>query len=445
MPDCHPAPPAPRPYTPTPAGLPARPAPRLRQPERPQPELRCLALDELLPPDHPARVAWAFATGLDLAPLYDAIKAVEGHPGNTRIDPRLLFALWLYATIDGVGSAREVGRLCDDHAAYRWLSGGVSVNYPTPADFRVAHGDPWDDRPTESVAVLLDRGLVTLPTVARDGVRARAGAGADTCRRKPTLTEHLAKAREHLTTLRAEADGGAATARRRAARERAARERVERVEAAPAQMPAREASREALKKGTAGTARASATDPEARVMAMPDGGSRPAFNVRFTTAADAGLVTDAAVVNRGADNGQMGEALGRIADRYGEAPDQVLVDHGFACPTDLVTAAANGTDVYMPIKNEKKVLAAGGDPYQSLPKDPPAVAAWRARMGTEVGKELYERRARPAEWVNAGCRNRGLYQVRVRGLAKVRCCALWQAPAHDLWRVATPGRSGHQK
>ena len=425
---------------------PAAPAPRLRQPERAQPELRCLALDELLPPDHPARPAWAFAAGLDLSPLYADIKAVEGHPGNTPIDPRLLFALWLYATIDGVGSARELDRLCEEHAAYRWLCGGVGVNYHTLADFRVAHGDLLDDQLTHSVAVLLDAGLVTLDTVAQDGVRVRASAGADTFRRKPTLTEALGKARAHLDSLRAQ-DGeaaGAATARQRAARDRAARERVARLEAALAQMPALEASREGHKKGTADQARCSPTDPDARNMKMADGGFRPAFNFQFATDADAGLVVDTAVVNRGVDNGQMGEALGRIRARYGKGPARVLVDHGFASLADITAAAAGGTAVYMPVKNEQKVLAAGGDPYRPQPKDPPAAVAWRARMGTAEGKETYKRRASTAEWVNAGCRNRGLSQVRVRGLARVRCCALWQALAHNLLRAAALARPPRQ-
>jgi transposase len=420
---------------------PAVAAPRLRQPERTQPELRCLALDELLTPDHPARLAWAFTARVDLSGLYGDIKAVEGHPGNTPIDPRLLFALWLYATIDGVGSARELDRLCEEHAAYRWLCGGVAVNYHTLADFRVEHAELLDDQLTRSVAVLLDQGLVTLTTVSQDGVRVRASAGADTFRRKPTLTEHLAKAREHLAALRVQ-DGEsatAATARQRAARDRAARERVERLEAALAQFPALEASREAYKKGTADQARCSPTDPEARNMKMADGGFRPAFNFQFATDADSGLVVDAAVVNKGVDNGQMGESLDRIESRYGRAPAKVLVDHGFASQTDITTAAENGTEVYMPIKNEARKLAAGEDPYRPLPTDTPAVAAWRARMGTAAAKELYKLRASTAEWVNAGCRNRGLYQVRVRGLPKVQCCALWQALAHNLLRMTALG------
>jgi transposase len=422
---------------------PTDPAPRLRQPERQELALRAMALDELLTPDHPARLVWAFACRLDLSSLYRDIKAVKGHPGNTPIDPQLLFALWLYATIDGVNSAREIERLCEEHAAYRWLCGGVSVNHHTLSDFHSAHGDLLDDQLTRSIAVLLDQGLVTLNTVAQDGVRVRASAGADTFRRKPTLTEHLARAREHLAALRA-LDGEtatAATARQRAARDRAARERIERLEAALTQMPALEASREAYKKGTADQARCSPTDPEARNMKMADGGFRPAFNFQFTTDTDSGLVVDAAVVNKGVDNGQMGESLSRIKGRYGRAAAKTLVDHGFASHTDIATAAENGTDVYMPIKNQTKKLAAGEDPYRPLPNDSPPVADWRARMGTAAAQALYRLRASTAEWVNAGCRNRGLYQVRIRGLEKVRCCALWQALAHNLLR-ATALRRG---
>jgi transposase len=420
---------------------PANPAPRLRQPERKELALHAMALDELLTPDHTARLAWDFASRLDLSSLYADIKAVEGHPGNTPIDPRLLFALWLYATIDGVNSARELERLCEEHAAYRWLCGGVSVNYHTLSDFRVAHGDLLDDQLTRSIAVLLDQEMITLNVVAQDGVRVRASAGADTFRRKPTLTEHLAKAREHLAALQAQEgeSATAATARQRARRDRAAHERVERLEAALAQMPALEASREAYKKGTADQARCSPTDPDARNMKMADGGFRPAFNFQFTTDTKSGLVVDATVVNKGVDNGQMGESLERIEQRYGQAAAQTLVDSGFASHTDIETAAANGTEVYMPIKNEAKKLAAGENPYQPLPEDSPAVAAWRARMGTADGQALYRLRASTAEWVNAGCRNRGLYQVRVRGLEKVRCCALWQALAHNVLRATALG------
>ena len=423
--------------------MPAAPAPRLRSAVRDEVRTWSLSLDQMLPDDHPARAAWAFAEGVDLAPLYAVIKAVAGRPGHPHVDPRILFALWLYATVDGVGSARQLDRLCGEHTAYRWLCGGVSVNYHTPAAFRVACPELLDDLLTRSVAALLDQGLVTLRRVAFDGVRVRASAGADTFRRRPTLERLLAAAEEQVAALRRRAgeDAGAVGRRQQAARDRAARERLDRVRRAVAAMPALEAAREGFRPGTKGKARASTTDPEARVMKMPDGGFRPAYNVQFATDAGSGLVVSATATTQGTDSGELGRGADRIVARYGRPPRTVLADHGFASLADIQRPADGyGSEVYMPVKDAAVWEAGGRDPYRPRPGGTPAVGVWRVRMGCAFAREIYKLRASTAEWVNAGCRNRGLYQVRVRGLAKVRCCALWQALAHNLARVAGRGR-----
>src|ERR1700722_7098251 len=136
--------------------------PRLRTANREQIVLRTAALDQLIPHDHPARLVWDYVVGLDLSPLYQPIKAVQGHPGRAPIDPKILMALWLYATIDGVGSARQLDELCRDHDAYRGILGDVSLNYHTLADFRTAHGELLDRLLTQGVAVLVEEGLVEL-------------------------------------------------------------------------------------------------------------------------------------------------------------------------------------------------------------------------------------------------------------------------------------------
>src|SRR5262245_56199158 len=131
-------PPAPMPQPPGGSG---RQPPRLRQPDRSS-TLPQLSLEQLLEADHPARMAWDYACVLDLRPLYDAIKATQGHPGRPPAEPRLLVALWLYATLDGVLSARRLASYCDPSQGslpYLWLCGGVSMNYHTLADFRVEH------------------------------------------------------------------------------------------------------------------------------------------------------------------------------------------------------------------------------------------------------------------------------------------------------------------
>ena len=152
--------------------------PRLRTAERRQVEWRPVSLDELVPDDHRVRAVWRFVEGLDLSALLSPIKSLEGRPGHPAADPRILLALWLFATIEGVGSARQVARLCGEHIAYRWLCGGVGMNAKTLADFRVGHGAALEDLLIDSFAGLVMAGVASLDRVAQDGVRVRASAGA---------------------------------------------------------------------------------------------------------------------------------------------------------------------------------------------------------------------------------------------------------------------------
>ena len=146
-----------------------------------------LSLDELVPEDHRVRLVWRFVEGLDATPLQAAIKSVDGHAGHPAADPRILLALWLYATVKGIGSARELARLCEDHIAYRWLCGGVGMNAKTLADFRVAHGMVLERLLVDSFTSLVRAGVASLHRIAQDGVRVRAAAGAASFRRHSTL------------------------------------------------------------------------------------------------------------------------------------------------------------------------------------------------------------------------------------------------------------------
>lgn len=411
-----------------------RARPRLQRPQRDQITLRPSDLESLLPADHRARLVWAFVEGLDLAPLYDRIRAVEGHPGRPSIDPAILVSLWLYATLEGVGSARALDRLCAEHDAYRWLAGGVGVNHHTLAAFRVDEADVLDRLLTESVAALLADGLVTMAVVAQDGVRVRAGSGAASYRRRPTLERFLAAAEAQVTTLKAElADDPAATSRRiAAARERAATERAERVRRALEHLPELEAAKRRTGK-PAGEARASTTDPEARVMKMADGGYRPAYNVQLASDTRSQLIVGLDVIATGNDQGQLTPMVRQLQERYGRAPGALLADAGFQTIAEIdELSAACGTTLYLPIR---KPADPTRDPHEPRPDDSPAVAAWRIRMGTDQAKELYKDRAATAECVNAIARNRGLQRFGVRGREKARAISLWFALAHNLMRT----------
>lgn len=411
--------------------------PRLRVPQRDQVEMHWRSLDELLEPDHQARVVWAAVCGLDLSRWLGEIKAVEGHVGRDATDPRLLLALWIYATLDGVGSARELARLCTKHLAYQWLCGGVSVNYHLLSDWRSQHGEKWDALLTQIVGSLMAEGLVTMQRVAQDGMRVRASAGKSSFRRKKTLQRCLEEAGQQVETLKrlAEESPQDLTQRQQKSRERAARERQRRVEEAIRQCEELQKEREATAKKSGRKvkeARASTTDPEARVMQFSDGGYRPGYNVQYATDTETGLIGGVEVTNAGSDQEELPPMLDQLKKRYEVMPEEALVDGGFASLKAIAEAAERECTVYAPLKDEERQREEGKDPYARKKGDSDAVAAWRARMGTSLAKAIYRLRCQTAEWVNAVCRNRGFWQMPVRGKAKCRTIAVLYAITHDL-------------
>jgi transposase len=409
--------------------------PRLREPVRDQLELRCVDLESLIGEDHPARLFWAYAERVDLRELEDAIKAREGHPGHPTITPRLMLALWLYAYSQGVGSARALDRLCKSHDGYRWLCGGVSVNYHTLSEFRVGQGDLLEKLLILHLAALAAAGLVDFTTLIQDGIRIRAAAGSASFRRRATLEQLEAAARELVEHLRGELneDAEASNRRIRAARERAARERAERLAAALKAQSAVEEQRKRREKKNANQTkeqkepRTSTTDPQARVMKMPDGGFRPAWNVQVVTAGEEQIVVAVEPTSVGSDRGLMRPMLEAIRERLGRLPERYLADGGFMAGPDIEWAHESGVDVYCQPTRSKH----GGDPYAPRKMDGPGVRAWRERMASEEGQDVYKRRG-IGECVHARWRNWNLDQLTVRGAPKVKNVMLWYALANNI-------------
>ena len=178
--------------------------PRLKVAIRNQVEMITGSLDDFLPEDHKARSVWAYVEQLDLSIILSKIKSVESHPGASAIDPRILFALWLYAFIEGIISAKMVNRYSKEHIGFKWICGGVSVNEHTISDFRTRHGDGFDDALTQSIAVLSHNGVIDIKRVAQDGMKVEAHAGKSSFRREKTLKDHLKKAEEYVKDLKQE-------------------------------------------------------------------------------------------------------------------------------------------------------------------------------------------------------------------------------------------------
>ena len=413
---------------------------RLRRPDRMQSTLRVDCDDELIPQDHPVRIIWAVVDQLDLSAFYELIKAREGVAGRNSTDPRLLISLWLYACTDGVGSARELKKLCKESLPYRWLCGGIEVNHHTLSDFRVGYGAALDNLFTQVLASLVDRKLVQVNRISQDGTRVRAGAGIKSFRRRKRLEKLLEEAREHVREVRDRVNDpvGSAnlSARKRAAMERAARQRQQRVEGALAVIEQLEKRHEETS-GKAGSAdrkppRASTTDPDARIMKTAENGWRPAINVQLATDTQSRAVVGVSVCSAGSDKGLAPPMRDQVEERTSGKVREHLVDGGFLVCKEIEQAHEADVTMYVPPVAPKDRSKTG---TQYFPKstDSPALATWRIRMGSESGKKIYRQRASTIETINADLKtHRGLTQLNVRGLAKVKCVVLWCALAYNL-------------
>lgn len=306
----------------------AKPAVRLRTPERRQIEMVVRCADDLVSATHPVRMVLGVVERLDCARFCEPIKAREGLAGRDSTDPQLLVALWLYACIRGIGSARELARRCQESAPFQWLCGGVGVNHRLLSDFRSDHGAALDELFTQMIASLVERDLVKVSRVSQDGVRVRVSAGASSFRREERLQDLLGQAKQHVAELRRQVDSpeyARLTARQKAARQRAAIEKQQRLEAAMAQLPElKQRQAEAEKRAGRGASgqkvrarqpRVSTTDADARRMKMPNGGFNPAINVQLATDTNSRAIVGVEVTNEGTDSVGLSEPMRRQVEQ----------------------------------------------------------------------------------------------------------------------------------
>jgi len=300
-------------------------------------------IEQFIAQDHPARALWEFVGRLDLSKFYEPMKAVEGHPGQPGNDPQLMIALWLYAYSRGIGSAREIERQCEYEPGFQWLCALKPINHHSLSDFRVDYDKPLTELFTQVLGVLSAEGLITLERVTHDGTRIRAAASGNTFRSEKTLREHLEQARQQVRAM-GDPSQPPANDRKAAAQRRAKQEREQRLESALEQLQQLRQDR----RYNQNEARASETDPEARVMKRSGGGFEPSYNLQISTDAAAGVIIGLNVTQSGADAPHLQPAIQRLKQTFGKVPDQVLADAGCISSQNIV-ALHEETDLLGPI------------------------------------------------------------------------------------------------
>jgi len=414
---------------------------RIIGPDRAQLCWEMVDLDSQLPDDHRARLVWAFVQGLDLSEFYDRIKARDEIAGRPATDPQVVLAVWLYATMEGIGSARAIDRLCQQHAAYRWLCGGAPINHDLLATFRRENAASLDRLLSQSLTGLIAEKLITLEELMIDGTKVRARAGRGSMSKRKRL-ERIEKAvAERIAELKNEVDTDPAEPERRRKQRalQAAEERARRVERAHqkltelVQEQTERAKTHAKQEAEKGEPKVSVSDPEARLMRLADGATAPAWNVQVATAD--GFIVAVDPTDRRNDGGLAPGLVEVITERCGRVPQRLLADTRAMPQDDIVKLAEHypSMTVYSPPPPEHAEVSA-----ETLRKrhwtrrhEAPAIQAWRARMASEDGQQTYRRR-KLTERAHGIIKNRGMARFLVHGREKVRAVCLLQALALNL-------------
>ena len=318
-------------------------SPRLKPINRQQMVLRAVDVEQLIGPEHPARSIWELVGQLNLDSFYQSVHSFDGSAGRSAFDPRLLISIWVYAYSRGIGSAREISRLCEIDPAFQWLAGMDLINHHTISDFRVDHRVALDELFTQVLGLLSHEGLITLERVMQDGTKVRAQAQAKTFCREGRIQQHLDTARQHIQAM-GDPEQEPPSDRCAQARLRAARERVEKLDRALKEIEELRAAKMEDKRGY--EPRVSITDPDARIMKTSEGGFAPSYNMQVVTDSHTGLIADVRVTQDVNDKFQLLPGMVGLESRCQQRPKEVVADGDFTTNLSVIQMAEREIDFF---------------------------------------------------------------------------------------------------
>ena len=331
--------------------------PKLRLINRNKIIVKQIDVERMLECGHPARAMWDLMGKVDLGLFHNAIRSQEGEKGRPSNDPRMLISVWLYAYSIGVSAGREIERQMEYEPGLMWLCGGDAVNHHTLSDFRVDHKEALDELFQQWLAVLYGEGLIDLSQVMHDGTKVRANAGVDTFRRKKTIEERLALAKQLLEQMGdPREDNQQARTRKQAAEQRAARELEEKTDAAL------EEWKRISKDKTAAVAervRVSVVEPEAHKMKHGDNAILPSYNVQLSTESSNKIIVGMHLSQSSADAQSLVTAVDVIEENTGRCPDQMVIDGGFTSKENIAAMDERGIDLIGSLPDLEKKRTAG--------------------------------------------------------------------------------------
>ncbi len=403
---------------------------------RNQIEFKIESLDSSLPLDHDARTIWKFVNLLDLSKAEEAIASLKDYSGRPTIHPKIIISLWIYGISKGIVSGRKIAENCKDHRGFAWICGGISIGHHVLSNFRSKHCELFEDLVVQTISILVSEELIELKEVAQDGVKINANASKESFRRKPTLKKkkaaimkNKAEIIKYIQELEDQQKKGLLLKEEKRKKKRELTEALKKEKRINETLKELENFKNQKNKNRSKhknkklsnkevrKLRSSTTDPESRKMRMADGSFKAAYNFQIATEVNSELALGVRGTQNGTDGGEMLLMYQHLMDKHGKTIKSYIVDDGYTNISDVQALYEQGTHVYMPTEGKskskrEKILS---EDYKG---ESEAAIEWVKRMETEEAKEIYKKRIRVSETINAYFRNHGLGQMLVRGLRK---------------------------
>jgi len=416
---------------------------------------------------------------LDLQPILDAYGEDRGQPPY---NPRMMTVLLLYAYSQGVTSARQIERRCQEDLAFMYLTADAAPDHDTVCAFRREHLAAFQTLFLETLRLAQEAGLLKFGRIALDGTKIRANASKHKAMSYARMPERQTALQAEIERLLAEAealdraedaqygrgrrgDELPAELRDPATRPQRLREAKARLEAArkrelaaqkQAQVAKIEHAQQALEAEAREQARVAGqanpdvarpdpeaqrnfTDPESRIMKTADG-FQPCYNAQVAVTVGAQLVVAADVVTAANDKQQLQPMVEQVLANVG-APDGVIADSGYFSEANvqaLEHRAGRPIEAHLAVERDRHGAPPTGPPRGRIPQGLSPADRMRRRLHTKGGRAIYAQRKITVEPAIGQIKGRGFRRFSLRGVIGAKGEFQLVCAVHNLvklWRT----------
>lgn len=299
-------------------------------------------LDDFIGEDNPVRVVDAFVDELDLRAL-GFNRAAPANTGRPAYLPAVLLKLYIYGYLNRIQSSRRLEREAQRNVELMWLTGRLSPDFKTIADFRHHNGVGIRNVCSRFIGLCRQLKLFSQAIVAIDGSKFKAVNSGDNNfsngkieGRKRQIEQSIQRYLDALETADRTQPAEAEVKTKRL---------KEKIELLRLQMQKLEQVQEQLKQQP--DVQISTVDPDSRVM-ISKGQGVVGYNVQAAVDTQNHLIVAHEVTNIGNDRAQLSKMAQAAKQEMAAENLQALADRGYFNGPEIKACEDAGIEAFVP-------------------------------------------------------------------------------------------------